>query len=96
MAKPDNSSQHKPRRARKPLNAPKIKRAFLLLIGLLTGLGVALTGLGGHLALEPTLEWALGFPSQSARNGPAFRVFHRAHGPAWGDFRRSHFRDVFS
>ena len=44
----------------------------MLVVGLLTGFGSAVTGLGGHLALEPTLEWALGF-SKGKAHGTALR-----------------------
>ena len=44
----------------------------MLLVGLLTGFGSAVTGLGGHLALEPTMEWALGF-SKGKAHGTALR-----------------------
>ncbi len=44
----------------------------MLVVGLLIGLGSAVTGLGGHLALEPTMEWALGFAKGKA-HGTALR-----------------------
>ena len=44
----------------------------MLLVGLLIGLSSAVTGLGGHLALEPTMEWALGF-SKGKAHGTALR-----------------------
>ena len=90
MAKSDSDLTHKPRRARRPINALKIKRAFMLLAGLLTGFGSAVTGLGGHLALEPTLEWALGF-SKGKAHGTALRFafFTSLAGPSRRHYRRS-------
>ena len=44
----------------------------MLLVGLLTGFSSAVTGLGGHLALEPTMVWALGF-SKGKAHGTALR-----------------------
>src|SRR5689334_20568563 len=55
------------RRRRKPLNISRIKSVIVFVVGSLTALGGALTGLGAQVAFAPMLTWMLGFNAEKAQ-----------------------------
>ena len=66
---PPPSAQSSPqarRKKRKPLNISLIKSAIVLVIGFLTAVGSAVTGLGAQVAFAPMLSWMLGFTAEKA------------------------------
>src|SRR5947209_3676821 len=68
---PESTSKRMPRR-RRPLNVPLIKALIVLVIGGVTAVGSALTGIGAQVSFAPMLTWMLGFNADKAR-GTAMR-----------------------
>jgi|SRR5579871_4628230 len=54
-------------RRRKPLNLVRIKSVIVFVVGSLTALGGAITGLGAQVAFAPMLTWMLGFNAEKAQ-----------------------------
>jgi uncharacterized membrane protein YfcA len=55
------------KRMRRPLNVTGIKQGIVFVVGLITALGSAVTGLGAQAAYSPMLVWMFGYRADKAQ-----------------------------